>query len=191
VSKPVSSIGSPFVFPKSEASWRTEFFQKHASAALERWMEHVRSEFITELYRGISKTESPLEAAFVATFMALEDCEPHLIALRAQHAVEVEGRGYRLDFVFEPHQYGSFESLIGPQCPKIALELDGHDFHEKTKEQVTERNRRDRDLQADGWTVLHVSGSEFNADPEKVTREVYQRVWSLLWAAYDAHRKTA
>lgn len=186
-----SSIGSPHIFQKSEESWKTEFFQKHANAALERRLEYVRLEFIQRLYGNISNTESPLEAAFVAAYMALEECDWCSITWRTQYAVEVEGRGYRLDFVFEPERYGSLKSLIGPQCPKIALELDGHEYHEKTKEQVTYRNRRDRDLQSDGWTVLHVSGSEFNADPEKVTREVYQRVSSLLWAAHHAHSQTA
>ena len=42
----------------------------------------------------------------------------------------------------------------------IAVELDGHDFHERTKEQVTYRNQRDRLLQAAGWAVFHFSGSE-------------------------------
>jgi hypothetical protein len=186
-----SSIGSPHVFPKSEESWQTEFFQKHASTALERRLDYLRGEFLERLYVNISNTESPLEAAFVACLMALEEFDWGAITWRTQFAVEVEGRGYRLDFVFEPSSVGSLQSLIGPRCPKIALELDGHDYHEKTKEQVTYRNRRDRDLQAAGWIVLHVSGSEFNANPENVTREVYQRVSSLLWAAHHAQGKTA
>lgn len=187
----VSSIGTPHVFPKSEASWQTEFFQKHATDALERRMDYVRSEFIHRLYVNISHTESPLEAAFVACMMALPQFEWSAIEWRTQAPVEVEGRGYRLDFVFEPSEYGIFKDIAGPQAPKIAVELDGHEFHERTKEQVTYRNRRDRDLQSDGWTVLHISGSEFNAAPEKVTEEVYQRVSSLMWAAYHAHSKTA
>jgi hypothetical protein len=186
-----SSIGSPHVFPKSEESWQTEFFQKHATAALERHMDYKRSEFIDRLYVNISHTESPLEAAFVASWMALEEWDFSTLTFRSQQSVEVDGRGYRLDFTFEPQKFGPLECLIGPQCPKIALELDGHDYHEKTKEQVTHRNRRDRDLQAAGWIVLHVSGSEFNRDAEKVTREVYERVSSLMWAAYHAHQKTA
>jgi very-short-patch-repair endonuclease len=181
-----SSIGSPHIFPKSEEAWKTEFFQRHATEALDHFIRYKRAEFIERLYVNISNTESPLEAAFVAAWMAIEECDFSTITFRTQHAVEVEGRGYRLDFVFEPQQYGGLEALIGPQCPKIALELDGHDYHEKTKEQVTYRNRRDRDLQAAGWIVLHISGSEFNANAEKATKEVYDRVSTLLWAAYHA-----
>jgi hypothetical protein len=179
-----SAIGSPHIFPKSEDAWKTEFFQKHAGSALQRRLDDVRDSFLTRLYNSISHTESPLEAAFIATLMALEEMEYFSLTWRSQCAVEVEGRGYRLDFVVEPMPYGELDSLSGPQCPKVAIELDGHDFHEKTKEQVTARNRRDRDLQSAGWTVMHVSGSEFNSDPERVTREVYRRVSSLFWAAY-------
>lgn len=186
-----SAIGSPYILQKSEEAWKTEFFQKHANAALERRLDYLRSEFICRLYSNISHTESPLEAAFVAAWMALDDYRVHAITWRSQQAVEVEGRGYRLDFVFEPERGGPFDSLIGPQCPKIALELDGHEFHEKTKEQVTYRNRRDRDLQVSGWVVLHVSGSEFNRDAEQVTIEVWERVSSLFWAAYELADKTA
>ena len=57
--------------------------------------------------------------------------------------------------------------------PKVAIELDGHDFHERTKEQVALRNERDRSApQADGWTVLHFSGSELVRDPLKCVQSV-------------------
>jgi hypothetical protein len=191
--KSTSSIGSPWVFPKSEASWKTEFFTKHASAAIERRLAYQRFEFIDHLYKNISRTESPLEASFVACLMALPELmDWEAITWRCQHEVEVDGRGYRLDIVFEASEFsGPFTSITGPLCPLIALELDGHEFHEKTKEQVTHRNRRDRDLQSAGWTVLHVSGSEFNRDPQRVTQEIYDRVSALFWAAYHAHCKTA
>ena len=54
----------------------------------------------------------------------------------------------------------------------IAVELDGHDFHEKTKAQVAYRNRRDRDLQSAGWTIFHFSGSELFREPCNCVREV-------------------
>lgn len=171
-----SAIGSPHIFPKSEEWWKTEFFQKHAGDALQRHQDYTKWEFLRRLYSNGWRCRISITAALPGG---------------AQHAVEVEGRGYRLDFVFEPRKFGALESLIGPQCPKIALELDGHDFHERTKEQVTYRNRRDRDLQADGWIVLHVSGSEFNANPEKVVKEVWDRVTSLFYTAHHAQHRTA
>jgi very-short-patch-repair endonuclease len=46
-------------------------------------------------------------------------------------------------------------------CPagRLVVECDGHDFHEKTKQQVTKDNRRERELQIAGWHVFRFSGS--------------------------------
>ena len=52
------------------------------------------------------------------------------------------------------------------------MELDGHDFHEKTKEQASGDKRRDRYLAALGWTVLRFSGSDVYRDPAAVMDEI-------------------
>lgn len=50
---------------------------------------------------------------------------------------------------------------------KIAIECDGHDFHEKTKEQASRDKKRDRYLQSQGWFVLRFTGSDiYNRGPE-------------------------
>jgi very-short-patch-repair endonuclease len=84
--------------------------------------------------------------------------EPWMPRLLPQQDVEACGNRYRLDFMLE--------------SGKIAIELDGHDFHERTKEQVEHRNKRDRDLQSDGWLVLHYSGSKFLSEPMNCILEV-------------------
>lgn len=126
--------------------------------------------------------ESPIELIFLAWWEAFETSWIHVnwgqvsgpsLQLVRQHEVEIDGNKFRLDFrvaarVSEhqrPHR-GLF--------PNIAIELDGHDFHEKTKDQVTRRNWRDRLLQQHGWRVFHVSGSELARHPLDVTREIHQ-----------------
>jgi very-short-patch-repair endonuclease len=47
---------------------------------------------------------------------------------------------------------------------KIVVECDGHDFHERTKEQAARDKSRDRDLQIGGWKVLRFTGSEIWRD---------------------------
>lgn len=47
----------------------------------------------------------------------------------------------------------------------FAVELDGHDFHEKTKDQVARDKSRDRYLQSRGVAVFRFSGSEVWKDP--------------------------
>lgn len=45
-----------------------------------------------------------------------------------------------------------------------AVELDGHDFHEKSKEQAAADKKRDRALISHGWTVVRFTGSEIFKD---------------------------
>jgi very-short-patch-repair endonuclease len=47
---------------------------------------------------------------------------------------------------------------------RIVAECDGHEFHEKTKEQAARDKSRDRDLQIAGWNVLRFSGKEIWGD---------------------------
>lgn len=43
---------------------------------------------------------------------------------------------------------------------KIIIECDGHDFHEKTKEQAQHDKERDRFLTSKGYIILRYTGSE-------------------------------
>lgn len=177
------------IFKRSNELWETDFFQKHGTAAIEKHTANCRDQFACDLHGHMRNLESPLEAAFLAWWMVVSHRRED-IGIDWQQEVAANGTTYRLDFVIEPTKYGFLEGLIGaPDCPRIAVELDGHEFHEKTKAQVTYRNRRDRELQAAGWIVLHVSGSEFNADPEKVVAEVYERASDMIYAAYRKRRQ--
>jgi len=176
------------IFAKANELWEMDFFKKHARAAMDSMLREAENEFGCQLHSRMRDLESPLEAAFLAWWMVVSRYSLGDYGLYSQREVSASGNTYRLDFTVEPCNGGNLEYMIdAPECPKIAVELDGHDFHEKTKEQVTYRNRRDRDLQAAGWIVLHVSGSEFNANPEAVTREIRDRAATLLFAAH--HRQ--
>ena len=54
----------------------------------------------------------------------------------------------------------------------LVVECDGHDFHEKTKEQAAKDKARDRALQEYDLKVFHYTGSEIWRDPVKCAREV-------------------
>lgn len=130
--------------------------------------------------------ESPLEAAF-SIWWRVYDQYLGLSALMLvpQHEVDLwvsgQKKRYRLDFMLKPMEM-LFETVGEPlgAVLKFAIELDGHEFHERTKEQVTLRNQRDRDLQASGWTVYHVSGSEFVNQPEKTLASIYDAATNAL-----------
>lgn len=57
--------------------------------------------------------------------------------------------------------------------PKIiVVECDGHDFHEKTKEQAARDKKRDRFFQGLDFKVLRFTGSEIWADPHACVEEI-------------------
>lgn len=128
-------------------------------------------------------TESPIEAAFVLWWVCYEGVYVPQVSLKTQVTVEAEGRVYRVDIALSPS--AKSDSMLKDladhlMCPRIAVELDGHDFHERTRQQVTQRNQRDRSLESAGWKVLHFSGSEFNTDPLRVISEVHTRASSYF-----------
>lgn len=65
----------------------------------------------------------------------------------------------------------------------MIVECDGHDFHERTKEQARRDKQRDRFFQSKGYKVLRFTGSEIWADPEKCADEVLDQL-----AAHDEWR---
>ena len=52
------------------------------------------------------------------------------------------------------------------------VECDGHDFHERTKQQAANDRSRDRDLISNGYTVLRYTGSELYRSPYKIGDEL-------------------
>ena len=150
-------------------------------AAMPRvFREVVAAEFTNGQHDAL---ESPLEAAFAVWWHAITIADYPLAALRLkqQRDVRIGDRTYRIDFVVDCNAFiGPVGHKYPVRRPKIAIELDGHAFHERTKEQVALRNQRDRDLQLDGWSVFHISGSEFYQFPAKCTSDVYAESFKLL-----------
>jgi hypothetical protein len=175
----------------------TEFVRKHLSDIA----QYVSATYIDHMQRRYSRTslESPLEVIFAIMWNAMEMCgdiHSDSVSFTGQHEIVTSsGRRYRLDFLLHPGEplHGRAKSA-GVPIPRIGVELDGHDFHERTKEQVAYRNQRDRDLQADGWTVLHFSGSELNRDPWKCVNEAFSHAyrafgWDFEMLVIDAEQK--
>jgi very-short-patch-repair endonuclease len=75
---------------------------------------------------------------------------------------------YRVDFAIWDASLPF--SLADPRI--MVVECDGHDFHEKTKEQAARDKKRDRFLQSRGYKVLRFTGSEIWADPSACAEEI-------------------
>lgn len=75
---------------------------------------------------------------------------------------------YRVDILI--HDASLPFDLAQPRF--MVVECDGHDFHERTKEQARRDKQRDRFLQSKGFKVLRFTGSEIWADPDNCADEI-------------------
>lgn len=136
-----------------------------------------------EMCHGIiSECESPIEGLLLAALVAEEDLQPFTqlhfnngdfpekppFDQAAFFYPQVKIGSYRVDLAIWD---ASLPFDVGK--PRVMIvECDGHDFHEKTKEQARRDKRRDRYFQSLGYKVLHFTGSEIWADPSEVAQEV-------------------
>src|SRR5437773_882091 len=152
--------------------------------AAQRWYAQQRTKHLAEEIGGDLDNypvESPIEAMFALWWVAVARSQPEYeaftdLTLSRQHEVELSGAKYRIDFIVTPDDadlvFDGQKHRI--YYPGIAVELDGHDFHERTKEQVELGNRRDRAMQKHNWTVFHFSGTELLRNPARSVEEVFK-----------------
>jgi very-short-patch-repair endonuclease len=65
-----------------------------------------------------------------------------------------------------------FAALEDSGVKRVIVECDGHEFHERTKEQVAAAKARDRFMTSSGFYVMRFSGSEIFANPLGCAHEV-------------------
>jgi very-short-patch-repair endonuclease len=63
-----------------------------------------------------------------------------------------------------------------PDGRQIAIELDGHDFHERTKEQAAQDRARERTIVRHGYIIQRFTGSEVYRNPRKCVEEVIELI---------------
>ena len=90
----------------------------------------------------------------------------NLFAEKKNKNKKTEGN-YRVDFMF------SVVSKSG-LTKKLVVECDGHNYHERTKEQAAADRSRDRSLQELGYTVYRFTGSELHRDAFACARQVFR-----------------
>jgi very-short-patch-repair endonuclease len=86
--------------------------------------------------------------------------------------------GHRVDFVLTlstiepfledalyPPAIAAHADAQGRISERVVVEVDGHDFHDRTKEQASRDRRRDRTLQGRNLPVLRFTGSDIWRDP--------------------------
>lgn len=78
---------------------------------------------------------------------------------------------YRADF------FVTYKHYTGATVGAV-IECDGHDFHEKTKEQARHDKVRDRYFQSLGFLVLRYAGSEVFRDPIKCATDALSIIFT-------------
>lgn len=125
---------------------------------------------------GLINCESPMEQLFslnlekfvYAPYWILEFFKNKIEFLTFENQVEI-GK-YRVDFLI------TIVDLNEKIIKQFVVEVDGHDFHEKTKEQAQKDKEKDRFLTSEGYIVVRFTGSEiYNQSPKKA-RELLELI---------------
>lgn len=130
-----------------------------------------------------SECQSPIEEIFAVAYdlklslVGFPECE--VLRLKPQEKIVVNNKTYYADFLLD---VSSDNFFVCDHDYKLVIECDGHEFHEKTKEQVEKRNNRDMDLKSAGYDVLHFSGSQIFKNPIECANKVFDYINSKVGA---------
>lgn len=103
---------------------------------------------------------SPMESLFWAGLSIAADFRGKPVS-HIYYEFQAQRGPYRLDFLFDINESNW-----------LAVEVDGHDWHERTKEQAARDKRRDRYMVEHGIRVVRFTGSEVYANPVECGAEV-------------------
>lgn len=129
-----------------------------------------------EKEQGI-KIESPVEQLFYIAwykrkFLA-HTREGLLFLLEPQYESKKITGIYRIDFlvdcvgfVINYEDCFSEKAIFTVPSPNIGVEIDGHVWHEKTKEQAQYHKERERFLISKGWKLYRYTGAEVYKNPD-------------------------
>jgi very-short-patch-repair endonuclease len=87
---------------------------------------------------------------------------------------------YRVDFLVHAYSFEADDindegyAYLAKRWRRVVVECDGHDFHERTKEQAAKDKSRDRALILAGYQVIRFTGSEIWRDPVACATQVLQ-----------------
>ena len=86
-----------------------------------------------------------------------------------QYEINVNDKKYIADFYYSGKKHGSERGNY-----KVVVECDGHDFHERTKQQVKYDNERELELLTAGYDVVRFSGHQIYENPIMCVYKVHE-----------------
>lgn len=152
-----------------------DFVMARVASPIERVMLAC---LVTEGFSGLTVDEH-MRTAIVAERMGVVKSSARLGSDGCGWVVLVQPTIQFGGFVVTP-DFGLIEATVpeGVDPAAVAVELDGHEFHERTKDQAGRDKRRDRALVSKGWTVIRFTGAEVVRSPAQVLGD-----WQIAFQA--------
>lgn len=140
--------------------------------------------FINNYSELLKNCDSPIEKIFLVNLKFMGDLSNLKLNIKNQYEISVNDKNYKLDFYITASQRYKVENKVGivtkSREVSLCVECDGHDFHEKTKEQVAHDKQRERNLVKAGHKLIRFTGSEIYKSPQKCAFETIKILESLL-----------
>lgn len=138
------------------------------------WLTEEQKEILGKLKTCESPIEEKLFLALVQEFesvgnragshlMSRDTCS---LSIDTQSIAQCGSKQYRLDIEV------IFKHKESDTVHKFAIECDGHEFHERTKEQAKADRERERNLMMYDYQVIRFTGSEIYHSVEDCVSEV-------------------
>lgn len=141
---------------------------KHFVERVENQIKGDSNDYEYELIQSIVDCENPMEQLMSIAMLdvGIENINSYnpfidVVIIEKQSQIVIEGKTYYADFMLPVSYYKKTKNGFEIDFTKnFIVEVDGHEFHQKTKEQVERDNERERALQKAGYEVIRFSGTE-------------------------------
>jgi len=98
---------------------------------------------------------------------------------------------YRVDFYIYLTRFGTVgatpDNHFSPELVKLVVEVDGHEFHEKTKEQASRDRERGRNLLLAGCPVIRFTGSDVFKNPDGCAEKIDEQLNEFAFNLFNEH----
>lgn len=168
--------------------------------------ERLLSRRDTELRKLLNRCESPVEQILLAALHSRWDARTspdfkrlyaHLghqpgwsgilcVVVEPQRQIHTETASYRANLF--AYVTRSTLTADAPIWGATVIEVDGHEFHERTRVQATRDRRRDRDMLLGGMRVLRFTGSEVFRHPFACADEIDLLLCQSAQETIEQHR---
>ena len=130
---------------------------------LEWYKTRIAKQYEKEVKSAINKHSvlSPVEQIFLMEWVFCHVEQKKGWSLHPQKLLHTENGEFKIDFV-----------VMGSGKSRLAIEIDGHEFHEKTKVQARNDRQRERAIMRAGHPVYRFTGSEVFANARSCVEEV-------------------